>query len=357
MAIRLDVSVPAGPLLSSLPSDLPSDVDQALQLATRLGALDDLGALDELGVSDDTDGPSARDEWETLATLAAHDLGVARAIEPHLDALGILREARAAGMDGNDCAGPDGMWGVFAAEGGPDPLLAHPGSDGLWLLTGTKPWCSLADRLDAALITAGLADGSSRLFRVDLRAGASAGAVDVATGAWHSRGLIEIPSGPVTFASAPAHPVGEPGWYLARPGFHRGGIGVAACWYGGAVGLARTVRERAQAKPDPFVLMHLGAIDEQLHASRLALADAASRADAGETDLRILAKRTRAVVARACEDVLVRAGHALGPAPLALDAGHAKRVADLTVYIRQHHAERDLESLGHAVSADEVTPW
>ncbi len=345
MAIRLDLSAPAGPLLSSLPSDLPADVDQALQLATRLGTVD--GA----------DGPSAVDEWETLATLAAHDLGVARAIEPHLDALGILREARTAGIDLDGDAEPYGPWGVFAAEGGPDPLLAGPGPDGGWTLTGTKPWCSLADRLGSALITAALADGSRRLFRVDLRGGAAAGTVRVTPGAWHSRGLSEIPSGPVTFDGASAQPVGEPGWYLARPGFHRGGIGVAACWYGGAVGVARTVRERARTKPDPFVLMHLGAIDEQLHASRLALANAAAGADADETDLRIAAKRVRAIVARACEDVLVRAGHALGPAPLALDAGHAKRVADLTVYIRQHHAERDLESLGSAVAADAGPSW
>jgi len=45
----------------------------------------------------------------------------------------------------------------------------------------------------------------------------------------------------------------------------------------------------------------------------------------------------------------VRAGRALGPAPLALDAAHAKRVADLSLYVRQYHSERDQESLGHAL--------
>jgi hypothetical protein len=39
-------------------------------------------------------------------------------------------------------------------------------------------------------------------------------------------------------------------------------------------------------------------------------------------------------------------GRALGPAPLATDREHAQRVADLTVYLRQHHAERDLARLG-----------
>ncbi|KZX22513.1 hypothetical protein ACH61_00279 [Rathayibacter tanaceti] len=47
----------------------------------------------------------------------------------------------------------------------------------------------------------------------------------------------------------------------------------------------------------------------------------------------------------------MRAGRALGPAPLALDAEHSKRVADLTLYVRQHHAERDDAALGRAVLA------
>ena len=47
----------------------------------------------------------------------------------------------------------------------------------------------------------------------------------------------------------------------------------------------------------------------------------------------------------------VAGGHALGPAPLAFDEEHARRVADLTLYIRQHHGDRDLAALGHAVSA------
>src|SRR4249919_1622082 len=39
--------------------------------------------------------------------------------------------------------------------------------------------------------------------------------------------------------------------------------------------------------------------------------------------------------------------HTLGPAPLAFDETHARRVADLEIYVRQHHAERDLADLGN----------
>ena len=60
----------------------------------------------------------------------------------------------------------------------------------------------------------------------------------------------------------------------------------------------------------------------------------------------MLALRTRGIVARAVDEVLARVGRALGPAPLALEAEHARRVADLQLYVRQHHAERDQASLG-----------
>ncbi len=274
---------------------------------------------------------SARELWELLATLAAHDLGAARAIEPHLDAMGILQQA---GLDIQP-----GSWGVFAAEGGDDPLLVSEGQ-----LSGTKPWCSLAGQLDHALVTAHLPGGERALYAVDLH---DAG-VQVLDGTWKARGLVEIPSGPVRFRDVPATPVGAPGWYLERPGFAWGGVAVAACWYGGAVGIARAV---IAAKPNPYLLMHLGALDLALGSARRALLEASDL----QGDPRVTAKRVRGTVARACEEVIWRAGHALGPAPLALDEQHAKRVADLQLYLRQHHAEKDDASLGEALIGS--TPW
>lgn len=320
-----------GPLTTAVLDAPPADVDGALRLAEGLG-----------GPAVVPGSGATRDLWEALATLAALDIAAARAVEPHWDAVAILLQA------GEPV--PAGTWGVFAAEGGPDPLIAAE-RDGTWRLTGTKPWCSLADRLEHALVTAADADGARRLFRVDL----GSPAVTAEVGAWVSRGLTEVPSAPVRFDEAPAVPVGEPGWYLSRAGFEHGGIGVAACWYGGAVGVARAVHAAA-ARPEPFLLAHLGRIDQLLQDGRRALAEAAELVDARAPDARILAKRVRATIATACEEIVVRAGRALGPAPLALDPGYAKRIADLQLYIRQHHAERDLASLGAAVAAGE-TPW
>ena len=349
----------AGPLTTLVGDDLPGSVDEALALAVPLGEA--------------ARGPgtgATADLWRALATVAAHDLGAARAIEPHLDALAILEQAglEQAGEGQTDVAArAPHTWGVFAAEGGDDPLTATHTVDG-WQLSGTKPWCSLADRLDRALVSAH-ADGARRLFRVDL----AAPGVHVVDGAWHARGLTEIPSGAVRFDAVLATPVGEPGWYLSRPGFAWGGIGVAACWYGAAVGIARSVFAVAAglANPDdkPFVVMHLGAIDELLETARRALAEAAAlidgstsaatgaAADTLANDGSLLALRVRATVARACEEIIDRAGHALGPAALALDPAHAKRVADLQLYVRQHHAERDQQALGRALLERGDAPW
>ncbi|UZN03902.1 acyl-CoA dehydrogenase [Cellulomonas sp. S1-8] len=297
--------------------------------------------------------------WSTLASLAAHDLGVARAVEPHLDALAIRDQA---GLPADDSR----TWGVFAAEGPGVRLDARradgaagtddPGGTPGWLLTGVKPWCSLADRLDSALVTAHLPDGGRALFAADL----TTAGVTLVEAPWAARGLAEIPSTPVAFDAVPATPVGAPGWYLERPGFWWGGVGVAACWYGGAVGLARALWRRATTDDDRLVAMHLGAVDAALQDARRALAEAARVVD-GDLDAgvpgSVVAKRVRATVARTCEDVLTRVGHALGPAPLALDPEHAKRVADLQVYVRQQHAERDDASLGATLAGREVAPW
>jgi len=292
------------------------------------------------------------DLWEALATLAAHDLAVARTVEPHVDALTILHQA------GRDALAPEGStWGVFAAEGPGVRVTATEGADGSWNLTGTKPWCSLAGRLSHALVTAWVSDDERRLFAVDL------GDPGVhPSEAWAALGLPTVPSGPVDLDGVPAVPVGDAGWYLRRPGFAWGGASVAACWHGGAVGLARTLLEaarRPRSVDDALLLQHVGAVDVRLDQARRALATAAAAIDAGELDGAagaIEAARVRGTVSRTAEDVLRHVAHALGPAPLAQDPRHAQRVADLELYVRQHHAERDDASLGRKVR-DLAEPW
>ena len=252
-------------------------------------------------------------------------------------------------------AGARSTWGVFAAEGPGTKLQAEPDAGG-WRLTGVKPWCSLADRLSHALVTAHTGDGHRRLFAVALRDPT----VSATSTGWISRGLRGVPSGPVEFSGALAVPVGPDEWYLTRPGFAWGGAGVAACWFGGAVGVARSLFEWAQLRSsDQIARLHLGAADVALAGARSVLASAAARIDAGQADGTAgveLAGRVRGVVTAAADEVLGRSGRAMGPAPLAFDEPHARRVADLQIYLRQDHAERDRAALGGQLLAGPV-PW
>ena len=304
--------------------------------------------------------------FDALASAAAADLTAARVLEAHTDALTILRQARGDTAAPGSAVSGTQSWGVFAAEG-PGLRLSATRSDGLpgdsgWQLDGTKPWCSLAGSLSHALVTAhttpaGAEPGHRRLFAVDL----GDPGVRVHEGSWVATGLTQVPSGPVDFSAVPAVPVGADDWYLSRPGFSWGGIQVAACWWGGAVGVARQLRRAAQGRaPDQIMRAHLGAVDLALLGAGAALFDAAAAIDAGEAvgaDGVLLAARVRGLVARTVDEVLTRVGHALGPAPLALDARHARRVADLTLYVRQHHAERDDAALGDRVLGEEVPAW
>ena len=315
--------------------------DRALDLARAVGT-----ELPRPG-----DGRTA-ERWAVLTAVAAEDLTAARVLEAHADALAILGEAADGGFAVRAPVGA--LWGVFAAEG-PGVRVQARSAAGGWLLSGTKPWCSLAGSLDQALITAFVGPDTRRLFAIDLRDPA----VRTDDGNWFARGLVEVPSEAIHLTDCPTEPVGPDDWYLQRDGFAWGGMGVAACWLGGAVGIARTMRRAGGARePDQIALMHLGAVDVALTAARAVLADAATAMDAGDArgaDGVLLAARVRAVVGRTVDEVLLRSAHALGPGPLARDADHARRVADLQLYVRQQHAERDDAALGAHVR--ELDGW
>lgn len=317
----------------------PRLVDRALDLARTWGR-----RLPEPGQG------RTRELWQHLADVAALDLTTARVLEPHLDALAILGQAARQGHPEPGLEVGARTWGVFAAEG-PEVRVAATGDDRAgWRLTGRKPWCSLAGSLDAALVTAWCPGGERRLFAVDLR-GAGVG---VAPADWVARGLMEVTSGPVDLDDAAADPVGPQGWYLSRPGFAWGGVGVAACWLGGAVGLARTLAAQGRSRePDQIARMHLGAVDAALHTAGAVLALAADAVDRGQAEGpagAALALRVRRTVRVAAEEALERADHALGPGPLVSDAAHSARVADLRLYLRQEHAERDEAALGRLLT-------
>lgn len=101
--------------------------------------------------------------------------------------------------------------------------------------------------------------------------------------------------------------------------------------------------------------MHLGEADTALFAARTALQHAAAQIDAHGTDAddgrstELLARRVRGLVRQVGDEVLARTARATGPGPLVSQERHARRVADLHLYLRQEHAERDAAALGQAL--------
>jgi hypothetical protein len=286
--------------------------------------------------------------WAVLREIAAADLCVARLAEAHLDALAILAELR------GPPAPPGSRWGVWAAHP-PFPILEarHVGDE--WLLAGVKPFCSGATICTHALVSADGPDGY-QLFAVDLGRG-----VRAIPNTWPAVGMAGSQSLDVEFVDTPALPIGGPGEYLTRPGFWHGALAVAVCWYGGAIGLARTlVRESEQRTLGPHALAHLGAIDATLSALRDGFAVLADEIDRDPTDAanngEIRALQQRANTERSVLEVLERVGRALGARPLCHDERHATLAADLPVFVRQSHAEADLERLGAAV-LERGTSW
>lgn len=353
--------------ISSSPEQL-ADLDATLEaMAAAVGDVPALlAAAHQAGrfAPKPGEGQTAR-LWELLASVAAIDVAAARVLEPHLDAGAILTQAGAADSF-------TGTWAVFAAEAPGTRLAAvpqasseEPGGEqpGDVRLTGSKPWCSLAQFVDHAVVTAHTQSGGRSAFAVDLR---DAG-VTCVDPEWTSRGLREIPSGTVHFDRVPAVPLGGEGWYFQRPGFAWGGMGVAACWLGGAVALGRHFKAalirgaQAHREPDQVALASLGEVDRTLTSAIQYLARTAElvddhmqgRAEPPEepggsrtSGAWSEALRVRGTIAAAVERVQLLVSQNLGPGPLAFDERYGKRMADLSLYVRQHHALRDDAQLG-----------
>ena len=289
--------------------------------------------------------------WRALAEVASNDLGLAKLYEGHTDALAILAELRA------PAPRPGQSWGVWCAEppgdrveAAPAPSQASGGQGARVRLSGRKPWCSGAAAVDQALVSAWLPDGRRCLVAVSMH---QPGICTSAAG-WHAVGMASSASIDVHFDGAAGMLVGAPGEYLSRPGFMHGGAGVAACWYGAAARIASYLRHAAAQGQDPHRQAHLGAIDVALASAAGLLREAAAQMDETPSDPCLLAvSRARLAVEAAAEEVLRRVPRAIGPGPLCKDPALARLMADLPVFIRQSHAERDQAALGRHVAETE----
>ena len=297
--------------------------------------------------------------WQALAAVAEHDLSLAKLYEGHTDALAILQELRDPPPErSND------TWGVWAAESPGARTVIEPASHGRVRLRGRKGWCSGAGHLSHGLLTAWTTDGTGpQLVQVAMR---QCGIAIDAT-QWQALGMAGSASVDVIFDGALADLVGQSEAYLTRPGFWHGGAGIAACWYGGARALAAVLREQsapaASSSPafvgvhPPFRLAALGKVDLALQATAAVLREAASWIDDHPLqDASGVALRARLQAKSCASTVLDEAGGSLGAAAFCRNARFARVAADLPVFVRQTHAERDFTALGERVcfAAD---PW
>jgi hypothetical protein len=284
--------------------------------------------------------------WAVLAAIAARDVVAVKLFEAHADGIAILADLDAGGEISRVAAQQAGgtpIWGVWAAQPPDARVTGKADAAGVLRLDGRKAWCSGAAQMTHALLTYFNERGEAALAAVFLQEPG----VRITGEGWHAVGMAATHSVDVCFDGVRAAPVGVPGAYIDRPGFWHGGAGIAACWYGAMLPFAQALADKMAARPEPHGMAHLGRIDVLLQQTRALLREAARDIDAHpQADARASALRVRAAVEATALQVMESAAKALGAAPLCRDAALARRFADLPVFLRQSHAERDLADLG-----------
>ena len=274
-------------------------------------------------------GGNTAERHARIFAAGREDLSLAKLAEAHWDAAAILHEAGRVPAAG-------AKYAVWASEIPGRPMHFADGK-----LSGTKDFCSGAGLVDRALISAGEA-----LLEVDLTAHPDRIATDAS--GWQTEAFCATQTSALAFTDYPAEVVGEANWYVERPGFWQGACGPAAAWAGGAAGLvdyAMTAK-----RDDPHTSAHLAAMHANVWATETILAAAATEFDrAPSANAMVRALEVRHLIEQLCTDTLRRFARALGPAPLAKHADIARRYAELDLFLRQCHAERDLEALGRAL--------
>ena len=136
---------------------------------------------------------------------------------------------------------------------------------------------------------------------------------------------------------------------------------MAACWWGGALGVVDGLHRAVAAGAAADAASALGRAVADLTATGHALRAAATAIDQQPGDLELsmrLAVEVRLAVERAARSALDRTVAALGAAGLCQDPVHSGRVADLTVYLSQLHRARAEADLGRrAAAATLEIPW
>ena len=112
---------------------------------------------------------------------------------------------------------------------------------------------------------------------------------------------------------------------------------------------------RKQARSDPHTLAHRGAMEAAAWSMRAILETAGREIDdapSGGTTAHARALSVRHAIEQLCAGILEHFGRAYGPHPLAFVEETSRRCEELTIYLRQCHAERDAAALGALPTQD-----
>ncbi|MCH6170940.1 acyl-CoA dehydrogenase family protein [Pseudonocardia alaniniphila] len=283
--------------------------------------------------------------WLGLAGWGRRDLGLARLVEGHTDAVAILAEAARQ-------ARSEALYGVWASRSGGTGARLVRSDDGL-ALHGTVRFCSGAHTIDRALVVADAPEPADGRVLVEIAVDQPGLVPEPDT--WATAAMAAADTVDVRFDSVPVSLdalIGPAGWYTTRPGFAAGGGGVAAVWWGGAAGLLDRAIACLRSSADPHQLAHLGELHALMEAASALLLRTADALDAApDADHTGSLAVVRCAVERAAREVVERVPRMVGAAALSRDGDLAQALADLSLYIRQHHGERDHAALGASVLA------
>jgi alkylation response protein AidB-like acyl-CoA dehydrogenase len=282
-----------------------------------------------------------------LAETAREDVSLAKLAEAHWDAVAILAEA-------GRTPEPGMLYAVWASELPGQGLRIDRTKEG-YELNGTKPFCSGLGLVDRALVSVRLPQ--EMLVEVDLRGNEDCVEADLEM--WKVDAFRATQTGAITFRNTRLSSnatVGPSGWYIERPGFWHGACGPAACWAGGVAGLLDFAL--ISKRDDPHTLAHLGAMQAAVWGMYSLLRQAGVEIDAApcdETAAQIRALQLRHLIEKTGTEVLQRFSRAYGPYPLSMNEESSRRYQEVGLYMRQSHAERDLESLGRLIRMPSTT--
>lgn len=278
---------------------------------------------------------------EALLALGRTDVGLGRLVEGHLDAVRIADQAGAE-------VEPKSLYGVWASRSGSTGVRAEVAGEEL-ILNGTLRFASGAGVVDRALVPVWVSDDHHLLVDLDTTG------LPVDTSGWQTEAMMVSHTHTVAVHDhrVPRCRVrGGSDFYLDRPGFFPGGVGVAAVWAGGISRVLDTLLAWVGDRRTPVIDLRLGRIAVQRALAIAAVREGGRQLDTilagtpSRDDLQHLSTLVRAGVGAAVHAVLDDARTVAGPVGLAFDAPLTHAIADLDLYVRQQNTDGDAAYLG-----------